>query len=90
MTPKTCHLQNSCQLILNATHRSPVSSGVCEHVGIAVEVEVSRIGATHRTAPIAAAGIDKIEPPIVESADSRRRQFKRGGKSTYSVLTTPA
>ena len=59
--------------ILEATHRVPVRSVVGAHIGIAaVEVEVARIGAANRTAPIAAAGsevqqsdsISLLVPPL--------------------------
>ena len=77
-------------LILKATNSVSVSSVSVVHAGFAAaEVEVVRVGTTNRTAPIVAAGTD-IDEKTAGIADARHGQFKRGGKSTCSVVATPA
>lgn len=62
-------------LILKAAHRVSVCSVVGIHVGIAaIEVEVARIGAANRTAPIVAVGTDIVERTIAVVAVARHGQ----------------
>ncbi len=76
--------------ILEATHRESVRAVVGNHIGrAAVEVEVERIGAANRTAPVEAAGTDIDERTIAGVAVARHGQFKRGGKGTGSVVSAP-
>ena len=63
--------------ILKATHRVSVRSAVVAHGGsAAVEAEVSGAGATNRTAPIVAAGTNKVERTIAVGAAARHGQFQ--------------
>ena len=76
--------------ILKATHSKAECSVVGVHGGIAAdEDEVARIGTTHRTAPIEAAGTDKAERTTAVGAVARHGQLKRGGKSTHRCTYTP-
>ena len=61
--------------ILKATNSVSVCSVVGVHVGIAaIEVEVARIGAANRTAPIVAVGTDIVERTITVVAVARHGQ----------------
>ena len=64
-------------LVLKATNSETVCSVVEVHVDIAaVEVEVERIGAANRTAPIAAPGTDKGERTTTDVAVAPHGQLK--------------
>ena len=64
-------------LVLKATNSESVRSADGAHGGIAaMEVEVARIGAANRTAPIAADGTDIAERTITDVAAARHGQFK--------------
>ena len=63
--------------ILKATNSESECSVAGVHAGIAAtEVEVARIGAANRTAPIAAVGTDIEERTITGVAVARHGQFK--------------
>ena len=75
--------------ILKATNSVSVCSVVGVHVGIAaIEVEVARIGAANRTAPIVAAAT-AADRTIGTAALARHGQFERGGKSPNIIILAP-
>ncbi len=76
--------------ILKATHRVTARAIVGVHIGTGTaEVEVARVGATNRTAPIEAVGPNIAERTIAVAAAARHGQFKRRGKSPYTTITAP-
>ncbi len=76
--------------ILEATHREPARSAVAVHAGTAAaEAEAAGVGANNRTAPIVAVGPHMVERPRAAVAAARHGQFKRGGKSSRSVVSAP-
>ena len=69
-------------------HREFVRSADGAHVVTAAnKVQVARIGAANRTAPIVAAGPNIEERTIAVVAVARHGQFKRRGKSPCSIIT---
>ena len=76
--------------ILEATHRDPVCSVEEVQDGkAAVEVEEVGVGATNRTAPIAAAGPHTVERTTAAEAVARHGQLKRGSKGPSAVVLAP-
>ena len=77
-------------LILKATSREsepPIAGG---HAGTAAtEVEEASTLAANGTAPLAAGGTDIDERTSAETTEARHGQFKRRGKSSCCIVSSP-